>query len=258
MRSPKPYSRREMRLEFRAWARRNWRVFAVMAGIAAALLVIQILLLMLTAQSLVYVFFIAAVVGGVIVSFGWMIVVVFLANSTKAIYNLRGAWGEDLTRDELKRARRKDLIWGWVDSIELERSDIDHFVVTRRGGIVVVDSKFRTVLDEGGRQQIMQSAQRLRRRGAGLARTVLEQSYGRRRGKSDLSVEIVVAVWGPEGKKLEVDYWVDDVHVIGGHRLLDWLRTFEGDAIEKDVAEDLLDRVHQWSRNQRRHVALSA
>ena len=67
----------------------------------------------------------------------------FLASDGEAIWHLRGAWGEENTRSELQRARRKRLIWGWVDSISLRAGDLDHLVVTRHGGLVAVDSKWR-------------------------------------------------------------------------------------------------------------------
>ena len=67
----------------------------------------------------------------------------FLAFDGEAIWHVRGAWGEDNTRSELQRARRKRLVWGWVDSVSLQHGDIDHLVVTREGGLVAIDSKWR-------------------------------------------------------------------------------------------------------------------
>ena len=50
----------------------------------------------------------------------------FLASDSAAVRDLRGAWGEDLTRDALARARRRKLVWGAVHSIQLEKTDLDH------------------------------------------------------------------------------------------------------------------------------------
>ncbi|GAA4821205.1 hypothetical protein ACFQ0K_19380 [Nocardioides caeni] len=44
----------------------------------------------------------------------------FLAYEVTAIWQLRGAWGEDNTRSELRKAKRRRLVWGWVDSITLQ------------------------------------------------------------------------------------------------------------------------------------------
>lgn len=38
----------------------------------------------------------------------------FLAHDRYALLLMRGAWGEDNTRGELKRAKRKQVIWGWI------------------------------------------------------------------------------------------------------------------------------------------------
>lgn len=55
---------------------------------------------------------------------------------------IRGAYGEDQTRTELQRAQRAGLVWAWIDSVSLQRGDIDHIVVTRRGGVVALDWAF--------------------------------------------------------------------------------------------------------------------
>jgi hypothetical protein len=60
------------------------------------------------------------------------------AHEPRAIFQLRGAWGEDHTRTGLESARKGRLVWGWVDSIALQSPDLDHVVVTREGGVVVV------------------------------------------------------------------------------------------------------------------------
>lgn len=70
-----------------------------------------------------------------------MILFSFYVHDAEGIKQVRGAWGEENTRDELRLAKRKGLIWGWVDSITVSTGDIDHLVVTRRGGLVAIDSK---------------------------------------------------------------------------------------------------------------------
>jgi hypothetical protein len=44
-----------------------------------------------------------------------MVLAVFHA-STGSMNQLAGAWGEDNTADQLRRARRRRLIWGWVNN----------------------------------------------------------------------------------------------------------------------------------------------
>jgi hypothetical protein len=67
----------------------------------------------------------------------------FLLTDPEGIKHLRGAYGEENTREVLKAAMRRRLIWGCVDSIGLEGGDLDHVVVTRRGGVLVLDSRWR-------------------------------------------------------------------------------------------------------------------
>jgi hypothetical protein len=55
---------------------------------------------------------------------------------------VRGAWGED-TPEPTWSGRGGSGSVGWVDSIELQIGDIDHLVVTRHGGVVAIDSKWR-------------------------------------------------------------------------------------------------------------------
>jgi hypothetical protein len=68
----------------------------------------------------------------------------FVVSDREAIGQLRGAWGEENTRDELKIAKRRRIIWDSVDGIPLQQGDLDHLVVTRRAGLVAIDSKWRT------------------------------------------------------------------------------------------------------------------
>jgi hypothetical protein len=81
---------------------------------------------------------------------------------------------EDNTRTELERARRKRLVWGWVDSIELQVGDIDHLVVIRHGGMVAIDAKWRNQTTDEDVAATADSARRAGLRAEGLLRTLLK------------------------------------------------------------------------------------
>jgi hypothetical protein len=67
----------------------------------------------------------------------------FLVNGGH-MYRLSGIWGEDNTRDVLKAAKRRGLIHGWIDNLEIEGGDVDHLVVAP-WGIAAIDSKWHGV-----------------------------------------------------------------------------------------------------------------
>jgi len=123
----------------------------------------------------------------------------FLAHDREAIWHLRGAWGEDNTRNELQRAKRNRLIWGWVDSITLQAGDLDHLVVTRHGGLVAIDSKWRNQHTADDALDMARGASKARLRVEGLAQTLLLSQRGgaRHRARSNaLTVRPVVVLWG--------------------------------------------------------------
>jgi hypothetical protein len=66
--------------------------------------------------------------------------------STGSIWQMAGVWGEDSTTDELRKAKRRGLIWGFVNGVATSTGDVDHVVVTKRGGVVAVDSKYHAHL----------------------------------------------------------------------------------------------------------------
>jgi len=56
---------------------------------------------------------------------------------------LSGVYGEDNTREVLRRARRKRHIWSWIDNLEIQSADVDHLVIAP-AGIYAIDSKWHT------------------------------------------------------------------------------------------------------------------
>lgn len=108
-----PYSRRELLRHRRQWLRRNLWVVALLAvGIAALLAIASYVLATLVPGNVGW--YLIGVVHAGAVGFGLHgLHSLFLAVDREALWHVRGAWGEDNTRSELQRAKRKRLIWGW-------------------------------------------------------------------------------------------------------------------------------------------------
>ncbi|MXG92065.1 NERD domain-containing protein [Nocardioides flavescens] len=174
----------------------------------------------------------------------------FLALDREAIWHVRGAWGEENTREELRRARRRRLIWDWVDSIGLQAGDIDHLVITREGGLVAIDSKWRSNISRADTAAMASSAQRARRRAEGLTLTVLTKERGAHRARvQPLSITPVVVVWGAAQHAVPENAVVDGVRFIPGRELVTWLRTVEGERVTKHAARDVADRLRAFREN---------
>ena len=171
-----------------------------------------------------------------------------LAHEPRAIFQMRGAWGEDNTRSELESARRKKLVWGWVDSISLQSGDLDHVVVTRNGGVVVLDSKFRTDVTATQVADMTRAAARARARAEALARTLLKSDpVGRRRAtRTSVTVTPCIVMWGPARHGVPDGHTVDGVHFIDGGELQQWLRQLPPSPVSKEAARDFLDKLVDW------------
>jgi hypothetical protein len=154
--------------------------------------------------------------------------------------------GEDNTRSELQAAKRKRLIWGWVASITLQSGDIDHLVLTRRGGLVAIDTKGRTgandVFDRA------RAAHRAKSRAEALARTLLTRERGARHRSKDnpLSVTPVVVLWGAAQHTLPEDARCDGIEFIPGRSLKSWLAALDGEPVSKTEAADLHQRLENF------------
>ena len=176
-----------------------------------------------------------------------MMVWSFVAHHGEAIAHLRGAWGEDNTRDALKRAKRKNLIWGWVDSVTLQAGDIDHLVVTRSGGVIAIDSKWRNKAQAADRDALASSARKVALRATGLLRTLLASSRGHHRARiNPTSVRPLVVLWGTIARNVPARGEIDGIDYVAGSELLAWLGERDGDPVDKDAAHDLLMRLEQF------------
>ena len=172
----------------------------------------------------------------------------FLAHDREAIWHVRGAWGEDNTRNELLRAKRRRLIWGWVDSINLQAGDLDHVVVTRGGGLVAIDSKWRNQVTSGDSVEMAHAALKTKSRAEGLARTLLRSERGaRHRARvQPLTVTPVVVLWGAAQRTVPDGAVIEGVRFVAGRQFLPWLRQLDGDPVTKDAAQDALERLKRY------------
>ena len=232
-----PYSRREFRRRLRLWLGRNRKLFAWFTIGALALIAFTTALLLVAAPPT---FFRAWVLGAlptaVVAAYFHVLHTAFLAHDANAIHHVRGAWGEDNTRSELQRARREKLIWGWVDSVGLQYGDIDHLVVTRQGGLVAVDSKWRGQISDPG--EMAAAARRVRIRAEGLTRDFLKgDTRGTRRAQiNPLSVTSVVVLWGAAQHVVPDGANVDGIEFVAGQKFVDWLARLNGQPVDKAAA----------------------
>lgn len=180
-----------------------------------------------------------------------MVGVIWLASSQTAVLNLRGALGEDNTTEVLKSARRK-AIWGFVTGVETGGGDIDHLVVTRSGGVLAIDSKWRNEVTAELLETMAISARKAARRAESIMRSehvgTLKRERGARHRAQTWSyvVRPVVVVWGAEGRRMPDSAMKTDVEFVAGPKLSKWLRSLDGQVVDKDAATDLLARLAEF------------
>lgn len=236
-----PYSRLEFRRRLSVWLWRNLKLVAALTiGLFASIaLIVGVLLATMPASAFMWLL-LGALPTAMVATYLHLLHTGFLAHDADAIRHVRGAWGEDNTRSELHRAKRKRLVWGWVDSLGLLYGDIDHLVVTRRGGLVAVDSKWRSRINDAA--DMARAAQRVRLRAEGLTRDLLKgDSRGTRRAKSNpLSVTSVVVLWGDAQHGVPGGAKVDGIEFIAGRKFLDWLAQLDGQHVDRAAAADIV------------------
>ena len=243
-----PFSTRELRRLRRAWVREKAPRLLIAGAGLIVMLALATLVLMWTFPSPVSWYVVGAVHASLVATALHIFNTAFLASDRDAIRHIRGAWGEDNTRDELLRARRRRLVWGSVDSIDLQVGDIDHVVVTRRGGVLAIDSKWRNEVSREDVAHMARAAKRAKLRVEGMARTVLVSDHkARHRARvSGLPVTPVVVLWGSAQHSLGDGVVVDDVRFVRGRNLVDWIRTLDGNPATRTAAADVLKRVRSF------------
>jgi hypothetical protein len=120
-------------------------------------------------------------------------------------------------------------------------------VVTRNGGVVAIDSKWRTRVDTRGRDSMVEDASVSRRRAEGVVRTVLtRERSGRRADGTALRVRPAVVLWGSAQSSLPDATKFQDVEFVRGRSLVQWLAALEGDAVDQMPAEHLLESIERY------------
>lgn len=244
MRSFQPFPRRELKRLRRRWLRRNLGIVAfLLVGFVLAAALISVPLA--TSDLPVRWYVIGLLHAGLVAAALHLVNSAFMAHEAAAIWQLRGAWGEDNTRSELQKAKRRRLVWGWVDSITLQGGDLDHVVVTRSGGIVVLDSKWRSSIDADAVAEMTASAKKAAIRAQGLARSMLKSERGakHRARAQPVTVNAAVVLWGAAREMVKDGRVIDGVRFVDGRKLVDWLRHFDGPPVPPDAAKELLEQL---------------
>lgn len=245
------YSHRAIQRQRRRWLRRNLKLLLRATAVLAGLLVFAVVVLGVTMPDVPTRWYLLGVAhAATVAALLHLLQTAFLAHEREAIWHVRGAWGEENTREVLRRAKRRRLIWGSVDSITTQGGDIDHLVLTRDGGLVVLDSKWRNHADRANVDDMARAAQRARSRAQGVAQTVSSRdNRGRRRtARGSLMVRPAVVLWGAVQHSVPEDAEIDGVAFVAGTRLLAWLKAQEGEPVSKTVACDLLSALEDFRR----------
>lgn len=243
----KPYSRRRFNRRFREWSGQSRKALAVLtSGAVVSIALATVVIVSVLPHTSFMWWALGAVQAGVVAAYLLLVQASFFAQDREAVTQLRGAWGEDNTRSELLRAKRKRHVWGWVDSIQLQGSDIDHLVVTRRGGLVAIDSKWRNQGHDVA--EMARSAHKAGIRAEALARSVLVREYGvrHRAAANPLTVTPVVVVWGAAQREVPAGYRTNGVEFIPGRQLVTWLGSLDAHAVTKSAARDLISRLEEY------------
>lgn len=157
--------------------------------------------------------------------------------ATGTTFQLSGAWGEDATRDELRIAKRKGLIFGSIDNVELRDGDVDHLVVTATG-VVAIDSKWHSHgISDARAAQDAAAASRSGRRAALILRSL----------NFRVPVETIVVLWGGDRRWASGGRVVDGVHFLDGRELRQWLSSRStGTVIDRRQAGELLHELGRF------------
>jgi hypothetical protein len=240
----RPYSRRVFRGRFAAWAKTNAKLIAGLTFGLAAIAAIVTTIIVTTGASSDFSWYVLGAFHAILFcAYLHLMHLAYLTHDRAAMGHLRGALGEENTRSELQRAKRRRLVWGWVDSIGLQIGDLDHLVVTRHGGLLAIDSKWRSTVTRDDLAEIARTARRMQLRAEGLVQSLWKAERGsRHRARTNpLSVRPVVVLWGPAQHEVPDHAVVDGVQFIAGIKLLDWLKQLEGDAVSKQAGRHAIE-----------------
>jgi hypothetical protein len=119
--------------------------------------------------------------------------------------------------------------------------------VTRRAGLVAIDSKWRNSTTDGDLAEMATSARKAQLRLQGIMQGVIRDERGRHRdGGRHVQVTPLVVVWGAQGRHVPHDYSLDGVRFVAGTDLVRWLKSAVGDEVDRERARVVLDGVEQF------------
>jgi hypothetical protein len=120
--------------------------------------------------------------------------------------------------------------------------------VTRRGGVVVIDSKWRNQITREAVPAMADSARRAAMRAEGVLRSVLKRESGARHRTKVKPVTITAAVvlWGAARTGVPSDANVDGVRFLDGRQLLQWLAELDGHDVPRDAARDVIKLLEDY------------
>lgn len=237
-----PYARRNHRELLRGWASKHKTV--VLVAVVGLIVIVAIetaaIRFVLGDEpsgwyllGVTHALAVAAVVGFVLSAFH--------VSEAEAIKQLRGAWGEDNTRDTLAAAKRRGVIWGSVDSITVATGDIDHLVVTRHGGLLAIDSKWRSAEHLLDAKEMRDSASKARTRARGVVGGLLKAERGQHRSSGQsFTVTPVVVVWGKAQESIPDGAEIEGVRFVRGRELRHFLANLSGDSIDRRAGRALV------------------
>ncbi|WP_166680413.1 nuclease-related domain-containing protein [Kribbella sp. VKM Ac-2566] len=226
LRRRRSYPRRRLRLQLTRFLRTNWWPILAFAGMCATATVPVTLVvhgyLLGVAHGAVAMFFVAAVRHLFLVYTG----------STR---ELSGAYGEDNTRDVLRRARRKRHVWNSIDNLEIQSGDVDHLVIAP-AGIYAIDSKWHAMnLTDAVLDRDAATACAAARRANLILRSIHLQA---------LEAQPIVVVWGRGQRDLpEAGCVVGGVLILRGSDLRSWLSQRPAGAISQEHATEVVTKL---------------
>jgi hypothetical protein len=223
------YARRRLRAAWWKFLRDNPTIVAVLLGCVVALVALDFVL---EPSPLIR----GLLIGVTVTTLVGVVILIFLV-CTGSIYTLAGAWGESLTRDEIKTAIKRGYVWGSVSNIELDGFDIDHLLVCP-SGVIAIETKHHTTQPTSSRKtaDLRQARDAARKAGLVLRSKNIDMPY---------EVRAVLVVWGraamqdlPGGGRE-----IDGVRVVAGTDLLKWLADQNHGRVAQDHAEEVLTRL---------------
>lgn len=210
-RRPRSYAERRLRSALWRFLRGNVLVLLVFTSIIGASLI---------AVSIFVDGYLRGLFHGIAVTTGVFAVWQLFLVHGGHMFRLSGIWGEDNTRDVLRSAKRRGLIHGWIDNLEIEGGDVDHLVVAP-WGVAAIDSKWHTdTFDQASIQRDCIRALAATRRASLILRSEGHPT----------EIATVVAIWGAQQEQVpEEGLERDGVILVRGRCLKSWLRSRTAD-----------------------------